>query len=283
MTTGSEVRGISSPGQSGSARMAAGSGRDDLDRQPELAQSASAAHGATASSDPVMLGIADERSQVLDQRGPVDHGHRRPRCQPRRIGRVMQVGPPEPLIPISVAGYVWTSQPAAASAADVRRVALRQDHDARPDGQHVAAERRELLVGHLDEPDARARRASAHSADRQQRQVDDREVVRDRRDHGHEVDELGRAAPVRDVEDPDVAADERRPAAAPPRRWSAASARCRTGRAAARTCRRPRSVPGRLDPADRRDAGRRRPGLDRAPARRRGSACPAGAGSRRGR
>ena len=31
----------------------------------------------------------------------------------------MQVGPPDPLTPISFAGYVWTSQPAVSNAAAV--------------------------------------------------------------------------------------------------------------------------------------------------------------------
>ena len=56
-----------------------------------------------------------------------DPGHRRliratsawRSAQSRRIGRVMQVGPPEPLMPISLAGYAWTSQPVAAREAAI--------------------------------------------------------------------------------------------------------------------------------------------------------------------
>ena len=75
----------------------------------------------------------------------------------------MHVGPPDPLIPTSVAGYVWTSHPAAVRAAAVSRIALGDDDDAGPNSQHVAAQRRELRVGHLDEADPRARPRSCHS------------------------------------------------------------------------------------------------------------------------
>ena len=57
MTTGRLDRGVSSPGQAGSARIAAGSGSDGLDRQPGVARAAAARSAATASSEPVMLGI----------------------------------------------------------------------------------------------------------------------------------------------------------------------------------------------------------------------------------
>ena len=73
-----------------------------------------------------------------------------------------------------------------------------------------------------------------------------------------------------------------RPAGARPRRWSAASARCRRGPAGARACRRPRR--------SRAPRSGRRVGIpaaevhaSRPPVRRPGSACPAGAGSPRGR
>ena len=105
MTTGSEVRGISSPGQSGSARIAAGSGRTTSTVSPS-SRRASAAHvgdgllGAGDARD------ADERSRSVDQPGAIDRRARTSATppQPRRIGRVMQVGPPEPLTPICVAG-----------------------------------------------------------------------------------------------------------------------------------------------------------------------------------
>ena len=69
--------------------------------QPEVAQRGLAAQAATASSDPVTLGIRTSAVEVRDE--PARAIDRR-RAQSRRIGRVMQVGPPEPLIPISVAG-----------------------------------------------------------------------------------------------------------------------------------------------------------------------------------
>jgi hypothetical protein len=53
---------------------------------------------------PVMLRISIKRLEVLDQPVAVDVTHDRDRDHPRRIGRVMQVGPPDPLMPISRAG-----------------------------------------------------------------------------------------------------------------------------------------------------------------------------------
>ena len=73
MTTGSEVRGISSPGQSGSARIAAGSGACDLDGQPEVAERVGGPGrdrllGAGDARDP------DERLEVRDQPVAIDPG-----------------------------------------------------------------------------------------------------------------------------------------------------------------------------------------------------------------
>ena len=93
----------------------------------------------------------------------------------------MQVGPPEPLIPISVGGYVWTSQPAAASAADVPGLPSARITTPGRTASTLQPERRELLVGHLDHPDPELAEQRPQP-DRQQRQVDDREVVGDRRD-----------------------------------------------------------------------------------------------------
>ena len=112
-----------------------------------------------------------------------------------------------------------------------------------PDREDVAAERRELLVGDLDQPDPEVAE-QLPQPDRQERQVDDREVVGDRRDDRHEVDQLGRAAPVRDVEDADVATDERGELARPRPSWSAASGRCRTGPGRSQNVSPPSIVPG---------------------------------------
>ena len=73
--------------------------RDELDRQAETAQ------GVGGPVHDGLLGPGDardpdERRQVGDERVAIDHGDR----QARRIGRVMQVGPPEPLTPTWVAG-----------------------------------------------------------------------------------------------------------------------------------------------------------------------------------
>ena len=66
----------------------------------------------------------------------------------------MQVGPPEPFTPISRGGIRVDLAAGRCSARGGPRIALGHDDDAGPDGQDVAAERRELLLRDLDEPDA---------------------------------------------------------------------------------------------------------------------------------
>ena len=80
MTTGSDVRGISSPGQSGSARTAAGSGRRRLDGQPELAQRVGGPRRRPPPRSPVMLGIRISACRSATSRAPIDR--RRARCAP---------------------------------------------------------------------------------------------------------------------------------------------------------------------------------------------------------
>ena len=97
--------------------------------------------------------------------------------------------------------------------------------------------------------------------DREQRQEDDGQVVGDRRDDRHEVDQLGGPAPVRDVEHPDVAADQR------PELPGALRVRAQRPPDAEQVRAEPERVAaldraGRLDPADGRDPGRARPGFD---------------------
>ena len=159
--------------------------------------------------------------------------------QSRRIGRVMQVGPPEPLTPISVAGYVWTSQPAAARAAAVRGLP-----SARMTTPGRTARTLQPSVGNSSSGTSTRRmprsREELPQPDRQERQVDDGEVVGDRRDDRHEVDELGRARASTGRRRPGRRHRRARRAGGRPPRSSAASARCRTGPGGARACRRPR-------------------------------------------
>jgi hypothetical protein len=61
------------------------------------------------------------------------------------------------------------------------QVPVGHDDDTGPHGQHIAAERREFLVGHLDQPDPKLAEERPQP-DRQERQVDDGQVVGDRRD-----------------------------------------------------------------------------------------------------
>ena len=100
MTTGSDVRGISSPGQSGSARIVGRVGRDDLDREARARASDLGGSAATASSEPVMLGIADERrARSVDQpRAGRPAGASRDVSHAGSAGSCRS-GPPEPFTP----------------------------------------------------------------------------------------------------------------------------------------------------------------------------------------
>ena len=172
----------------------------------------------------------------------------------------MQVGPPGAVDP-DLGRRVGVDL--AAGGRQCRRgprVPLGEDDDPRAHGQDVAAERRELLVGHLDQPDPELAEQRPQP-DREERQVDDRQVVGDGRDDREQVDELGRAAPVRHVEDPDVAPDQagelpRALGVGPQRPPDAQQVRPEPEGVAAL------DRAGRLDPPDRRDPGGARPGLD---------------------
>ena len=157
----------------------------------------------------------------------------------------MQVGPPDPLIPISLAGYVWTSQPARRQRGGGPRIALGDDHDARADGEHVAAERRELVVRDLDEPDPEVpeelqqpHRAAAAGRRR-----------RGRRRPARSPTAGGRAPPARAstgtskirTSPPTIVGQLASAVVVGPQRPPDAQA----GRVGARTCRRPRSCPAR--------------------------------------
>ena len=138
-------------------------------------------------------------------------------------------------------------------------VAVRHHDHARPDGQHVAAEGGVLLLGHLHQadPEVRQQRVQARG---QERQEHDRDIVRDGRDDREEMDELRRALPVRDVEDPHVPAGDRRELARPgvvgaQRPPDAQEVRPEPERVAAL------DRAGPLDPAQGRDAAAQGPGL----------------------
>ena len=68
MTTGRAIRGISSPGQAGSARIDAGIGRDALDRQPGRAQALGGVRRRPPPREPVMLGIRTSATRSRDER-----------------------------------------------------------------------------------------------------------------------------------------------------------------------------------------------------------------------
>ena len=211
-----------------------------------------------------MLGIRTSARRSVDQprRDRSRRGRGPPRPQPRRIGRVMQVGPPEPLIPISVAGIGVDLAAGRGERGGGPRVALGHDDHARA-GRPA---RCSPSVGNSSSGTSTRRMPSSPSScpqpDRQQRQVDDREVVGDRRD---DATSGGSARPGRASTGRRRSGRRRRRcrrAGARPRRWSAASARCRTGPAGARACRRPRPCRAPRSGPTRRDAGGRRPRLD---------------------
>jgi len=145
-------------------------------------------------------------------------------------------------------------------AAPCHRVAVGNDDDTRPDGEDVAAERPVFLLRDLDPPDPKLAE-QLPQPDREKRQEDNREIVGDGRDDRQEVDQLRGAAPVRDVEDPHLATDDLRKLTGPrvvrPQRPAdAQQVRPEPEGVAAL------EAAWRLDPAGRRDAGCRRPGLE---------------------
>ena len=132
-------------------------------RRPDPGRArASAAHAATASSLPVMLGIrtsacrsAISRSRSI-ARASSTRGASATEDRPGHAGRPARAVDPD------LAGRVGVDLAAGGGQGGGRpRVALGQDDDPGPDGQHVAAERRELLVRHLDQPDAQVARGAA--------------------------------------------------------------------------------------------------------------------------
>ena len=164
----------------------------------------------------------------------------------------MQVGPPDPLTPISLAGYVWTSQPAAANAAAVTgfpsarittpgRTARTLQPSVRNSSSGTSISRMPSSPEQFPQPDG------------EERQIDDGKIVGHRRDDAEQVDQLSRALPVRDVEDTHVATDDLGE--------SGGTGRIRAKRPADAEQVRPQPEritafdrPGRLDPAERRDA-----------------------------
>ena len=193
----------------------------------------------------VITGRDDGSHRVVDRdverRRRVEVGRRL--AHVRRIGRVRHVGPPEPFSPTSPSGIAWTSTPAASRP---RRVAGLPSATITTPGRTASTLQPSVGYSSSGTSTSRMPRA-AHQLPqphRQERQVDDREVVGDRRHDREEVDELGRA--LASTGRRRSARRRRRSARAGARRRrsSGASARCRAGPAEARTCRRPRSCPG---------------------------------------
>ena len=288
MTTGSDVRAdlLARPVRVPADR--GGVGVEDLHRQAERLEPV-----GEPGLDRVLVARdapdPDQRGQLLRERHDVDGGGGRTRrggqgaspLHPRSTGRVRQVTPPDPFSPTSPSATACTSQPAASSRRRVTRVALGHDHHARPDREDVAAQRRVLLLGHLDQPDAQVREQRVQPGGHQ-RQEHDRQVVRHRRDRPRAG---GRARPGPSSTARRTPARRRRrslPAAVRRRRSCAASGRCTAGPGGARTCRRPRACPApRSGPASGCRGPASTPPARRA--RRRGWACPGGAGWRRRR
>src|SRR3954453_16867262 len=199
-TMGRVVRAISSPGQSGPARMVAGSGLIVSTTRPR-SPSASAAHDATASSEPVTLG---SRTRAVRSATSLSRSIARSATQdrPRHAGGT--AGAVEPDlgrgIRMDLAARRGERRPGPG-------IAFGKDDHARPNRQDVAPERWEFVVGDLDHADVKIDE-QLPQADREQRHVHDGKVVGDRRDHRHEMDELTRATPVRHVEHANIATDE---------------------------------------------------------------------------
>ena len=188
--------------------------------------------------------MRDDRRQVGGDAVAIDGADdgqlgRREVLHPRRIGRVMQVGPPDPLMHTSVPGNVCTSQPRSSSARCVTGLPSTMTTTPGRTARMLQPWLDDLLLGHGHERDA-ALAEQLVEAGGELGQEDDRQVVGDRRDDRQQVQALGGAVGVRDVEHVHLAADELGHAARRRPCSCAASGRCRRRRAGARTCRRRR-------------------------------------------
>ncbi len=173
----------------------------------------------------------------------------------------MQVGPPEPLSPISVAG---TCAPRSRPPRAPELVRGLPSAMTTTPGRTASTLQPSVANSSSGTVTSRIPRSprSCHKPDGQEWEIHDGEVVGDRRDHRHQVDQLGRPAPVRNVEDSNVAADERGELP------GAGVVRSQGPPDAEQVGTQPQRVAAldsawRLDPSDGRDALAAGPGLDR--------------------
>ena len=156
--------------------------------------------------------IRDDRGQVGGDAVAIDgpDGGQLGRGQvlhPRRIGRVMQVGPPDPLMHTSVPGNVCTSHPRSSSARCVAGL---------PSTMTTTPGRTARMLQPWLRISSSGTGTSATHRSREQLvqpggelgHEDHGQVVGDRRDDRQEVQALGGAVGVRDVEDVHIAADQ---------------------------------------------------------------------------
>ena len=87
-------------------------------------------------------------------------------------------------------------------------VSRERECDPRPEREDVRAHRDELVLRHLDDLDA-ARLEELDDAYREQRQVRDHEIVGERRDERHQVEDFAAAEQVRQIKDVHVRVGER--------------------------------------------------------------------------
>ena len=280
-TTGSVVRGTSSPGQAGSSRIAAGSGWKISTSRPS-ASSRSASRAWSVASSPVTLGVRTS-AEVLDQRRRV-HGLRGGAraaadravrsCAQHRPGEAGHAAGP---VPADLAERDRVDLAARClEAASRDRVAVGDDHDARA-APRARCSRASRTPPRAPRPAGRRGPGAAHTA-RRAAAAGTRPRRRPRPARSPTAGGRARPGPSSTARRTRGRRRRRSPrAAGRRRRWSAATARCTAGRAGARRCRRPRSSPA---PRSGRGSGSRGPAsMPRGRrARRRGSACPGRSG-----
>jgi hypothetical protein len=174
-------------------------------------------HGQTPSNDCESLSkrLASVRKGTL-RTGFANRfaGARRGGSQALRIGRVRQVGPPDPFLQISSPEKTATCAPACSRRLRVTGLpsSMRQRRGPRARTFHAL----ELLVRHFDEAES-ARQQKLPERDRQQGRVDQRQVAIDRAEDRHQVEtsagprQWGRCATTTSIPSPRIPRSFRMP------------------------------------------------------------------------
>ena len=243
-TIGRVERGISSPGQSGSARIAPGSGASALHLEAAAAASQLRDGVLDRSSDPVIARDPDERRRgsPFDPRAIAVAGSaagHRAQDRPGQAGRTART------VLADLAQRDRVDLAAGMPRARRRSPGCRRRRRRRPAGPRARCSRGSGTPPRAPRP---AGRRGPPSSSYRPTGSSGRNTTARSSATGEMTDSRWTSSagpvPVRDVEDPDVATHERRRAAGHRRRWSAASDRCTNRSGRSQNVSPPSTVPG---------------------------------------